>query len=135
MKQTIARLNLRPFIWTHDGPISRPNAPASGYFVDGMPNDLIVQITNKRAHDREPLWQFRYVGFDAELGEYKTEQDALSVLQSFLDDPTELLEACHQAEAEWLQRWGAIPEHFFAKREYRDVESWKRIVEAHGLKY
>jgi len=106
MNYTAIRLTLRPFMWIHHGPISNPNAPACGYWVDGMPNDLLAQIVNTQAHVKEPIWRFRYIGQEAELGDYRTEQDALAALQSFVDDPTELLDAHCKAEAAWFEKWG-----------------------------
>lgn len=118
-------------MWSHEGPTCTLEGPACGYWVDGMPNDLLVQILDIQAQGREPIWQFRYVGLDAELGKYKTEDDALAALQAFVDDPAELLNAHYEAEAAWLERWGRTPEHFLAKRAHQEVEAWERIIKAH----
>ncbi len=125
-------LTLRPFMWSHDGPISNPDAAACGYWVDGMPKEMLVQVVNTRAMGREPSWQFRYIGLDAELGDYKTEQDALTALQSFVDDATLLLDAHTKAELAWFDKWGNTPEHFLAKRAHQEVEAWERIIKAHS---
>jgi len=127
-----ARLTLRPFMWSHDGPNIDPNAPACGYWVDGMPNELLAQIVNTQAASQEPVWQFRYIGQDAELGDYKTEQDALAALQSFVDDPTGLLDAHYKAEAAWFEKWGNMPDHFLSKRAHQEVEAWERVIKMHS---
>lgn len=127
---TEVRLTLRPFLWSYDGPSNDPNAPAFGYWVDGMPNGLLAQIVNTQAAAHEPIWYFRYIGQEAELGDYKTEQDALAALQSFVDDPAELLDAHYQAEAAWFEKWGNAPDHFLAKRAHQEVEAWERIIKA-----
>jgi hypothetical protein len=124
------KLTLRPFMWSHDGPSSNPDAPACGYWVDGMPKDMLVQIVNTRASGREPSWQLRYIGLDAELGDYKTEHDALTALQSFVNDPTLLLDAHHKAELDWFDKWGKTPDHFLAKRAHQEAEAWERVIKA-----
>jgi hypothetical protein len=128
MIQTAIRLTLRPFIWTHDGPVSSPDDPPAAYFVDGMTNNLIVQIINKRAHRREPLWHIRYVGLDAEIGEYNTAEDALAALQELVDEPTGLELVLHRTEAEWQTIWGKVPESALAKINRKTVLALKRVI-------
>jgi hypothetical protein len=133
MNQTTFRLTLRPIARTNNGPILEPDAPVFLYEVERMPNGELVQIVNYRAQGRDPNWQIRYVNLDAEIGNYKTEEEALAILQHLVDEPTGLQAALHRAECEWLDRWGTAQEHPLAKAARRDVEAWERIVEAHAL--
>jgi len=128
---TEVRLTLRPFMWSHDGPNIDPNARTCGYWVDGMPKGFLAQIVNTQPASHEPVWYFRYIGQKAELGDYKTEQVALAALQSFADDPAELLDAHYKAEAAWCEKWGNTPDHFLAKKTHQEVEAWERIIKAH----
>jgi hypothetical protein len=96
-----------------------------------MPNDQLMQIVNTRATGQQPSWYFRYIGLHAEVGDYKTEHDALAALQKFVDDPTLLLDARTKAERAWFDKWGTTPEHFLAKRAHEEVEAWERIIKAH----
>lgn len=132
MNQVTTKLTLRPVARIGDRPRFNPDAPVFLYEVDGMPNNELLQIVNYRAHGRDPNWQIRYVKLDAEIGSYKTAEDALSVLQHLVDEPTGLLAGLHRAECEWLDKWGTVPEHPWAKAARRDIEAWERIVEAHG---
>lgn len=132
MNQTTVKLTLRPVGRTNDGPLLNPDAPVFLYEVHGMPNNELLQIVNYRAQGRDPNWQIRYVKLDAEIGSYKTAEEALSTLQHLIDEPTGLLAGLHRAECEWLDRWGAAPEHPWARAARRDVEAWERIVEAHA---
>lgn len=129
--QQITRLNLIPKAWTHGAELL-PSDPVCIYKIEGMPNGELVQIVNLRAEGRDPNWQIRYAALGAEIGNYKTAEEALAVLQHLMDEPTGLLAALHRAECEWLDRWGALPEHPLAKTAHRDVEAWERIVAAHA---
>jgi hypothetical protein len=131
--QQTHKLTPRPFIRTSEGSIHSIDAPVSVYFVDGMPNDLVAQLRNKRAHGREPLWTINYVHLDAEVGEYMTAEEALAALQGFVDEPTVLFDALHWAKTEWVSKWGHVADHQFAKVAHRDVEAWERIVKAHSI--
>lgn len=130
MNHATVTLTLRPVGRINDGPVLNPDAPVFLYEVDGVPNNELVQIVNYRAHGRDPNWQIRCVSLDAEIGSYMTAEAALSVLQHLIDEPTGLLAGLHRAECEWLDRWGSVPEHPWAKAARRDVEAWERIIAA-----
>jgi hypothetical protein len=131
MNQSKTKLTLRPIARICDGPILNLDAPVFLYDVNGVPNNELLQIVNYRAHGRDPSWQIRYVKLDAEIGSYKTTEEALAVLQHLIDEPTGILAGLHRAECEWLDRWGTVPEHPWAKAAHRDVEAWESIVAAH----
>jgi hypothetical protein len=84
-KQTY-KLILRPFIWPNEGPVLQHDTP-SAHFVDGLPNDEIVQVINKRAHGREPLWKIRWVATDTYTGDYKRAEEALAALEQWVNAP------------------------------------------------
>lgn len=131
MSQTPVGLTLRPFLRTRPRPTISSDDPVAVHVVDGVPNNQIIYIVNKRAHGREPLWHIRYVHLDAEIGDYKTAEEAMAVLQGLFEESTGLMAALHKAECNWFEKWRRMPEHPLAKADHRDVEAWERIVRTH----
>jgi hypothetical protein len=130
--QQTYKLTLRPFVWTNDGPLLNHDAPAAA-FVDGLPNDEIVQVINTRASGRESLWQIRFVTTDTYTGDYKTAEEALAALEQWINTPnntsltiSELLgDFSDRSALRYLQghgSWGINPKHIsrLQKRGYLD---------------